>query len=527
VRVIGLAEGHIPAVAREDPVLPDVLREGLSAAGRAAPVTAADRALGDLHALDSAVRDARDHVALSFARMDVDRSQREPSSVLLEAAAALGRPHRITGERTPTIPDAATLQRDAFVPAREAAAAFVSEHPIGLAARLDGVAAGRAAPASWRLRDVSGGGAAADGLLGAAAAELDVPGLTSSRPISASALEKLLACPHRFLLAEVLGLEKPAAPPERREIGQPHYGSLVHEIAARFLDEHGAAFAAGEGTIGPWLVRLDAIAKKTFAAFLETYPLVGDAVRAQQWERLLRDLHDLMESDWRTAGLMRRFVAAERGFGVPEAVALDLSDRTLYVRGRIDRIDVEGRRALVRDLKSGRAHPRVGDDVTPQPVRDLQIALYGLVAQKMAETWRIPARIAAAYSYVGRDGPIERSFRDDFHEVLEPEARRWLHVAAGLLEQRAFPRTPDEDDCTYCEFRPVCGPGAQTRARAAIDGARAELARGTPSAIAAAVADFAALKGYPDDRDRGDGAGHGLAGPGAAAEGRGPVGRDD
>jgi len=114
VRVIGLAEGHLPAVSREDPVLPDVLREALRTTDAAAagywPPTAMDLALGDLHALDLVVRSAESRVALSAARLDTDRSQREPSSVILEAAAALGRPNRSTGEAGEIIPDAAALQ---------------------------------------------------------------------------------------------------------------------------------------------------------------------------------------------------------------------------------------------------------------------------------------------------------------------------------------------------------------------------------------------------------------------------------
>jgi len=135
VRVIVLAEGHLPSIAREDPVVPDAVREALSASGRPALLgslpTAADRALEDLHVLDVVIRNAVDRVALSAPRLDVERSQRESSSVILEAAAALGRPNRVTGERGATIPDLASLRRDAFAPAREAATLFRRHRPLG------------------------------------------------------------------------------------------------------------------------------------------------------------------------------------------------------------------------------------------------------------------------------------------------------------------------------------------------------------------------------------------------------------
>ncbi|HET9481194.1 MAG TPA: PD-(D/E)XK nuclease family protein [Candidatus Polarisedimenticolia bacterium] len=70
-----------------------------------------------------------------------------------------------------------------------------------------------------------------DGLLGAAAADIVVPGLTPERPISPSALQVLLQCPYLYLLQRQLGFDEPACAPSLREIEQPAYGSLVHAVA--------------------------------------------------------------------------------------------------------------------------------------------------------------------------------------------------------------------------------------------------------------------------------------------------------
>jgi RecB family exonuclease len=182
-----------------------------------------------------------------------------------------------------------------------------------------------------------------------------------------------------------------------------------------------------------------------------------------------------VEQDW-AAGRPRRFVAAERPFGQPEPVRLDAGAAALFVRGQIDRIDVEGALTLVRDIKTGRAHPRIGRAADPDPVRDVQIAVYGLVARELAARWGVPPRVAAAYVYVGR-GAEERSWRDDFDSALAPAAREWLAVAAGLLAERRFPRTPNADDCAYCRFRPVCGDDAPGRAAEVLRDATGTLAR--------------------------------------------------
>jgi RecB family exonuclease len=472
VRVVGLAEGYLPDPPREDPVLPDTLRAALAAGGArpVAPTTIADRALVGLHALDAVVRDAEARVALSAPRLDLERSQREPSSVLLEAAAALGRPNAVSGQPGAVIPDTQALRRDAFLPARTAALTFRRQLPLGEAAWQDGVAAGLLSiPDRWRtvpaidlvrierLIDAPEAGAM-DGFL-TSCGDVPVPGLTAEWPLSPSTLGTLLSCPHQFLLQRVLGLDEPAGPPPLREIGQPAYGALVHRVAEAFFRSHGAAFAGHGGTLDAWLELGGQFAERVLDEFLEEYPLVGAAVRGAQRQRLRDDIVDLVRHEWE-AGASRRFVDVERPFG---PVALPAGARELHVRGRIDRIDVEGGHTLVRDIKTGRAHPRRGNEVEPHPVLDAQIAIYGLVARLLAAKWGTPPRVRVAYTHINR-GVAERAFRDDFEKVLAPAARGWLDVAARLLEARAFPRTPSADDCRFCAFRPVCGDGVYERA---------------------------------------------------------------
>jgi RecB family exonuclease len=497
VRVIGLAEGHLPSMPSEDPVIPDALRESLRNAhpGMAIfPPTAIDRSLNDLHSLDMVVRNVESHLAFSAARLDVDRTEREPSSVILEAAAALGRPNRSTGEAAAIIPDSAALRHDSFVPAREAATRFREEMPLSEAAWQDCMAHGMISlPPHWqgiealnldRLKNLASVGSATplDGIFNAQLAQIKVRGLTRDLPISPSALEKLLRCPHAFLLENLLGFEEPASPPPQREIGPAAYGQLFHAVASEFYSKNGVPFCRRERTVTEWLQDAKEIAESFFHAFLNEYPLVGAAVQRQQQDRLCRDVRELIEYDWASSA-GRNFLVAERTFGRPVPVELTLGQQSLFVRGRIDRIDVVGSRTVVRDLKTGRAHPRVGKEKTPDPAIDVQIATYGLIAQLLADEWKVPSQVAVAYAYIGRGGAVERSYSDDFHTVLEPAARQWLAIAAGLLADRQFPRTPNASDCTYCSFRPICGEAGYTRAAILL------------SQSEGALADFGALKG--------------------------------
>ncbi|MFW6052163.1 MAG: PD-(D/E)XK nuclease family protein, partial [Myxococcota bacterium] len=122
VRTIGLCEGALPSVPQEDPVLPDSARAKL---GPATP-TSAHRVIGQLHALSRAVAQTTERLVLSAPRLSPERTQREPSSVLLEAGVALARPGP-DGTRPP-VPKRKVLARDYLAPARAALADFERAH---------------------------------------------------------------------------------------------------------------------------------------------------------------------------------------------------------------------------------------------------------------------------------------------------------------------------------------------------------------------------------------------------------------
>ena len=465
VRVVGLSEGALPAAPRESPVLPDALRARFP---EAALPTRAGRVLAQLHAVHRVVAGVRGRVAFSAARFDVDRSQREPSSLFLELAAALGRPTHPPR----AVPDARALQRVAFRPAREDADAWRHAHPLSPAARLDRAARTGLVPARWlaspelnlaRLRalQTAGDWTALDGLVGDALAI--APGLSAGAALSASRLRVFLECPHRFLLETVLRLREPASAPALRELDALSYGSLFHAVAEAFYEAHGDDFAARRSTLASWKARAAEIASAQFDDFLEQRPLIGAAVRRQQRQRLVDEFVALVEYDWPRGE--RRFVGVERGFGYDAPVPLAVGGRTLHVHGFIDRLDVEGDRTLIRDWKTGRAHPRERDEAGPVPTLDVQLAVYGLAVRHNAEAWGVPREVAAAYAYTDPRYERERSFREDFG-ALAARAAQWLSLAASMIGDGHFPRSPDPDDCRSCAFAPVCGPDTQAKSAA-------------------------------------------------------------
>jgi ATP-dependent helicase/nuclease subunit B len=158
-------------------------------------------------------------------------------------------------------------------------------------------------------------------------------------------------------------------------------------------------------------------------------------------------------------------VDVERAFGAEAPLKLALNDdHVVHLTGFIDRIDVEGDHVLVRDWKTGRSKPRRGDMVDPNLGVDLQVAIYGMVAQQLSKEWGVPRKVEVAYVYPERTSEPERAFRADF-KVLATSAREWLGAGAALVSEGVFPRTPDSGDCRYCHFKPVCGEDAPERSR--------------------------------------------------------------
>ncbi|HEX9290058.1 MAG TPA: PD-(D/E)XK nuclease family protein [Anaeromyxobacteraceae bacterium] len=491
VRVIGLCEGVLPSQPREDPVLPERLRAALEAGapGRILP-SADDHVAAQVDALFRAVQGARDSVVLSAPNVDLTRTEREPASLFIEAAAALGRPDAASGAPAPVVPDTAALRRDAFRPAREAAAAFRAAHPISDAAWLDRVS--RTAPElppAWaaepalaldrvgELRLRVGPLGPADGVLGPGEPFPALPGIDPARPISASALQQLVQCPRMFLMRRILGWEAPAAAPPLRELDALSYGSLLHRVVEAFYRTHGADFVARRRSLAYWLETALALGDRLFHELLSEYPLVGEGIREKERERLRESLRAFLEYDWEGPS-GRKLVGVELPFGERTPLAIPADGVTLHTRGFIDRVDVEGGATLVRDLKSGRAHPRRGDEAGPTPFRDVQLGLYQLAAKQLASEWGTPPDVIAAYAYAsGRGDAEERAFRADAGS-LESATREWLATAAHLLSARAFPPTPDEGDCGFCPFHPLCGAESARRAAAGLD----EADDGTPLA---------------------------------------------
>ena len=475
----GLAERMFPKKIAEDPLLIDNVRRVLGIETRD------DRLDDERLALRLAVGAATTRVVWSYPRIDLDQGRpRVPSFYGLEVLEAaegalpgfddLGKRADVTG--------AARIGWPA--PADSALAIDEAEHDLAV---LDGLLRGHAPMGAahyllganphlaralrsrarrWEIKAWK----PADGFIvttdeARTALAAHAP---TARSFSPTALEQLAACPLRFVFRTILRLEPREVPEPVESLGPLERGSLVHEVQFELLGElrDAGALPVRAATLDAARDRLDIVLDRVAAKYRdELFPAIERvwndgiaSIRAdlREWLRRLAG-----EIDWTP----HRF---ELAFGLDDEAGRDPAsvtepvriDAGLALRGSIDLVELRGDGALrATDHKTGKVRVDAGSVISGG--RSLQPVLYALVLEKM-----FPGVVVAG-------GRLDYgTTRGDFQSVtvaLDDEARAAAAVLAETLAHHLhdgfFPAAPDEGECRYCDFRPLCGPYEEQRSR--------------------------------------------------------------
>src|SRR5262249_50077112 len=165
----------------------------------------------------------------------------------------------------------------------------------------------------------------------------------------------------------------------------------------------------------------------------------------------------LVRAAWRY-GVHAEFVGVEVVLGQTRALPVAVGGgRTVWLQGRIDRLERTAGGLVLRDVKTGKC--KVGEELNLD--LDLQIALYHLVAPSLIPGAAVES---AGYVYSVRAGDPERLFAGEDLSRLEAKCREWLGLAAEMLDSRLFPHAPDPKRCEHCDFGPACGADAAATA---------------------------------------------------------------
>jgi CRISPR/Cas system-associated exonuclease Cas4 (RecB family) len=479
VFVPGLAERVVPQRPHEDPLLLDERRRPFHGL-----VDQDARKNGERLLLKLAIGAAEERLYLSYPRLDVaEMRARVPSFYALDVVRA------ITGE----IPDHRQLAR-AAADAGGASLAWPAprdpdqaiddlEHDLAslkplLESRTPAAVRGhahyllqlngclrRSVISRWaRGRTLW---SQADGLIRAAPAikaGLDKQRL-GSRPYSLSALQRFSSCPYQFLLATIYRLEPREEPEPLVRLDPLTRGSLFHRAQADFfreMERRGALPVTRESvseasqTVA---AALRGVAEDYAELLAPAIPRVWD----DEMDELRRDLGIWVQkmaedSSWVPAYFEFSFGLSDEGRDERSLKEPVMIDGRYVLRGSVDLIERSrsGDVLRVTDHKTGRNRSNrdlvIGGGTVLQPVLYSAAVAQGL-DRKVQEGRLYYCTTAGGFA----DHTIAIS---DYNRQQGLQA---LAIIDRAIEQGFLAAAPADRACTWCDFRPVCGPGEEQR----------------------------------------------------------------
>jgi ATP-dependent helicase/nuclease subunit B len=478
----GLAERVVPQRPREDPLLLDEERQALGSA----LVGQDERSRAERLLLTIAIGAASERIYFSYPRLDVGEARaRVPSFYALDVMRA------VTGH----VPDHRVLGADAAeeaganlgwpAPADADRAIDDLEHDLaslkplldsrdpvsvkGHAHYLLGLneALRRSVISRWtRGRTAWSDG---DGLVRAApsiAGALHKNRL-GQRAYSLSALQRFATCPYQFLLATIHRLQPWDEPEPLIRLDPLTRGSLFHKVQAEFFRslEAQRALPVTAATVTDAARTLDDVLDRVAAEYAETLAPAIERVWHDEIGDLRRDLgiwvRKLADGGaWRPAYFEFSFGLNDEGRDPRSLRDPVLVDGQFLLHGSVDLIEHRADLDVLRvtDHKTGknRSHPDliVGGGAVLQPV--LYSAAIELGLGKKVVAGRL-FYCTTAGGFTEHEIPITDYTRGQGIQVLT--------IVDRAVEQGFLPAAPGERACTWCDFRPVCGPREEVRTK--------------------------------------------------------------
>ena len=497
VFVPGLAERMFPQKPRQDPILLDDVRRRLNAPGGAAPSPLGlpvrdDRAARERLLLRLAVGAAARRLHLSYSRLELGESRpRVPSFYALDLERA----------RTGRVPDFAITEREAFervesrlawpAPKDPGDAIDDVEHDLAvlgpLLRQLDAPEPrGRARYlltlepalrrslltrwARWTTRAWSH----YDGIYrpeAAARAALAAQRLTA-RPYSVTALQRFAACPYQFLLAAIHRLQprEEIAPLER--LDPLTRGRMFHEVQAeltRLLEARGRLPVTRDRLAEAWAL-LDETLDGLAARYRDDLAPAIDRVWVDEIEKLRLDLKGWLQQVADEDGEWVP-IRAELGFGFAPGPGRDPRSQAEPVRfdggwklhGVVDLVEARARPTAAGELRV--TDHKTGKDRTAERMvvghgEVLQPVLYGLAVEQALG--RPVAESRLFYSTLSGGYGVRSVSLDDTARRYAAEV---LSIVDRAIDDGVILPAPRRDACKWCDYRVVCGPWEETRAR--------------------------------------------------------------
>lgn len=436
VLICGLQEGSFPRSAPPEPFLTDEDRRQLAACSGVRLRQHGDSLQRERYLFYSAVSRATESVTLSYRSSDEEGNLELPSPFVADVAAVLaegwldGRRRRLLGDVVWSLEEAPTeRERDRS----------------------------RAAARGDATGDVGGGPRRR-------LASSTLARMRHTEVVSAGALEAYADCPLKWLVEREL--RPRALEPDSEALVR---GSYMHDVLEQLLARLGRAVTPE--SLPEALETLDRLLAESGPEILPGRP---EQLRRASTEAIAADLRRYLHHEaatgcgWEPLRLELRFGFTEEEEEGDSLPALTLRDREerVAVRGAIDRVDLgpDGRRAVVRDYKSGGIRPEYQGGRWGSEQR-LQVALYMLAVRDLLGL----DPVAGLYQPLrGRDLRARGMFiegeeigaelfttdgrdRDGLEAGLEDAAHRAVALARRLRsgELEPCPETCSREGCAF------------------------------------------------------------------------------
>jgi hypothetical protein len=492
VFVPGLAERLVPQRPREDPLLLDDGRKSLDAS----LMVQDERSRAERLLLKIAIGAAIERVYLSYPRLDVGEGRaRVPSFYALDVMRAItGRvpDHRALAAEAadeaganlawpaPAHPDRAIddLEHDLaslkpLLDSRDRAA--VRGHAHYLLGLNDALR--RSVISRW-LRGRSAW-SDSDGLVRPSppVARVLARHRLAERPYSLSAVQRFATCPYQFLLATIYRLQPWEEPEPLVRMDPLTRGSLYHKVQAEFYRslEAAAALPVTRESLPSAVKVLDAVLARVAGEYEEVLAPAIPRVWCDEIEDLRRDLGIWVQKladagAWHPKYFEFSFGLNDEGRDPRSLKESVLVDGRFRLHGSVDLIEHRADLDVLRvtDHKTGRNRSNpdliVGGGTVLQPV------LYSAAIETGLGKRVVAGRLfysTTAGGFVEHEIPITDYTRGQGLQVLT--------IVDRAIERGFLAAAPAERACTWCDFRPVCGPREEERTAKKSPGPLADL----------------------------------------------------
>ena len=434
VCVLGLVEKNFPRVIREDPLLLDDERRQISA-----DLPLKRRGYDEEHLLfDLATGTAREQLVLSYPRIDAGSARPRLPSCLL-------RPFNLKAR---VVPLAKFAHGNDALDTREFDLTLlkIKRLPVALLAEISPHLA-RGLPAEqlrWGELKLT----PHDGLAPSAGVALE------ELVVAPTQLETFAFCPFKYFCKQTLSLERWEEPEHIWSADPGEIGSAVHDILELFYKQ--AALPLQPKERETYRQQLRDLARQRLDEFerdgVTGLPVVWSLRRAA----LVRDLLKFLDLEIARADDLVP-CEFEKVFGLTPVLRLTL-------RGRIDRVDIAGKRARILDYKTGKPYHKKDDAFDGGEA--LQLPLYALAAERAFGLSVVSSEYAylSGGRYVRFTGEALRNRAGDLSLILE--------TFAAMLRAGEFPQYTGHGLCGWCDYRPICGNAIEQLAARKLDDKR-------------------------------------------------------